>query len=236
MAFVIRKFHDTKTLGEKLHEMRRAANITLSDMAAKTKIQRQYLDAFEKGRYDLLPEPIYARNFLKTYVTALKGDVTYFLEQFEQEHGTCDFLKRARLPRQRTRAIQFFMANRYLKTVVIASLSLMVLTYLGTQVYSIINPPELFVLNPEDGFVTTQAIITVSGKTEDGSTILINDNEVILEKDGLFSSDIILEDGLNVIRIEGSKRYSRSTTLHRRVIFQKEEIIVQQLGSWITSR
>lgn len=223
MAFVIRKFHDTQSLGEKLHEMRRAANLTLNEMAAMTKIQKQYLKAFEDGRYDLLPEPVYARNFLKTYVTALKGDVTYYMEQFEQERGTCDFLKRARLPRQRTRAMQFFMANRYVRTMIIAVLSLTVLTYLGSQVYSIMSPPELMVLNPQDGFVTSDATLTVSGKTEDGVVILINDKEVILEQDGWFQADVILEDGLNIISVEGTKRHSRSASDYRRVILQQDQ-------------
>mgnify|MGYP001569927712 FL=1 len=70
MAFVIRKFDYSESLGEKLRAIRKSAGLTLSEMAAKTKIQKSFLQAFEMGNYAKLPDPIYARNYLKVYVRA----------------------------------------------------------------------------------------------------------------------------------------------------------------------
>ena len=47
--------------------------------------------------------------------------------------------------------------------------------------------------------------------------------KVLPAKDGSFDTEVILERGLNVITIEGSKRYSRTTTVHRRVILEKDQ-------------
>jgi transcriptional regulator with XRE-family HTH domain len=221
MAFVIRKFQDNKTVGDKLREMRRLENFTLVEMAKKTKIHKRYLEAFEKNDHETLPEPIYTRNFLKTYVQALGGDVDYILQQYEAECSTCDYLKHARLPRQKTKPIQFLLANKYLKLVALGVFSLLIVGYLGIQVHHIITPPDIVVLSPSDGMVTEQAILTVNGKVDKGVIIKVNNEEVLLGQDGAFETEVALEKGLNVITVEGQKRYSRTTKTYRRVVLEQ---------------
>lgn len=222
MTFVIRKLNDDQTLGPRLQEMRREANVTLNEMAARTKIRRAYLEAFEQGRYDALPEPLYARQFLRTYVTALGGDPEYFLKRFEEERGTCDFTAASRLPRQRARSTAFFSPARVVKIAVFVLVSLAVVGYLGMQVRAITAPPKLEVLAPTDGLVTAQAMIVVSGLTSDEATVRVNGIEVLLNEDGTFETEVALERGVNVIIIEGNKRYSRPTTIYRRVILEQD--------------
>ena len=107
MSFVIRTFDYSETLGVKLKALRRSANFTLTEMASRTKIQKSFLKALEEGRYSELPDPVYTRNFLRIYVRALEANETYFLEQFESECGTCDFMKNARLPRRFSSGSEF---------------------------------------------------------------------------------------------------------------------------------
>jgi transcriptional regulator with XRE-family HTH domain len=221
MAFVIRKFQDNKTVGDKLREMRKLENFTLAELAEKTKIHKKYLQAFEENDYQTLPEPIYTRNFLKTYVRALGGDVDYILQQYEEECSTCDYLKHARLPRKKTKPIQFLIANKYLRFAILGVFALLIVSYLGVQVHHIITPPDILVLSPPDGMVTEQAILTVNGKVDDGVIIKVNNEEVLLSKDGTFETEIALEKGLNVITVEGQKRYSRTTKTYRRVVLEQ---------------
>ena len=224
MAFVIRKFNGERCLGDKLKEMRHVLNYTLQEMSQKTKIQKQYLQALEKGQYHQLPEPIYTRNYLKTYVRALGGDISYFVEQFEKERGTCDYLKRACFPRQKVRPIFFLLTSKYLRSSLLVLLAFLVTSYLGFQIFSLLKPPTILVFEPSDGLVTSDSVITVSGQGEEGVIVSINETTVLLKQDGSFKSDIILEEGLNVISIEGAKRYSRSATSYRRVILEKAEL------------
>jgi hypothetical protein len=221
MAFVIRKFQDKITVGDKLREMRRMENFTLAEMSAKTKIHTRYLKAFEENDHETLPEPIYTRNFLKTYVRSLGGDVDYILQQYQAECSTCDYLKHARLPRQRTKPIQFLITNKYLRFVALGVFSLFIVGYLGIQVHHIITPPDIIVLSPSDGMVTEQALLTVNGQVDKGVIIKVNDEEVLLSKDGSFETEIALEKGLNVITVEGAKRYSRTTKTYRRVVLEQ---------------
>ena len=222
MTFVIRTFDYTQSLGEKLKAIRAAAGWTLYEMAAKTKIRRALLKAFEAGDYARLPDPVYARNFLKIYVRALGGDVDYFLEQFESECGTCDFTRNAQLPRARARAWQFLVASRFVRIAAFALVGLAMAGYLGVQICGILSAPDLFVYEPGDGLLTDQALITVTGQAQEYASVSVNGVEVLMSQDGTFETDVALERGLNVIAIESKKRYSRMNTQYRRVVLQQK--------------
>jgi len=219
MSFVIRKLNDAETLGQKLKALRLASQRTLSEMAETCKIRKGYLDALENDRFDQLPAPLYTRNFLRIYVSTMGGDVTYFLERFDAERGTCDFTKAARLPVRRRRAMEFIVASRFVKFGALGLVAIAIVSYLGSQLVAITAPPELVILSPADGLQTPDAIVRVSGQVEDEATVRVNGIDVLLGPDGTFETEVALERGLNVITVEGAKRYSRSATEFRRVIF-----------------
>ena len=58
---------DDVTLGALLREARRRRAVTLDEVARDTRINPQYLEALEAGRYEVLPAPVYARGFARSY-------------------------------------------------------------------------------------------------------------------------------------------------------------------------
>lgn len=226
MSFTIRKFNHELTLGQKMKALRKEANITISEMEAMTKISRAILKAFEAGEYHKLPEPIYARNFLKVIARTLQTDESYFLDLYEHECGACDFIGNACLPRQRTRAIRFLVASRFVKIAMIAFVAIAIVGYVGVQIRTIVRAPELFVSAPADGLTTGDATILVTGQAETDSQVIINGSPVLLAQDGKFEQEVALERGVNVITIEGAKRYSKKATAYRRVILEHKEAVV----------
>jgi len=225
MAFVIRQFDYSESLGEKLKAIRKSAGLTLSELSTKTKIRKSFLQAFETGTYGKLPDPIYARNYLKVYVRALGADASYFLEQFELECGTCDFTKNARLPRARARAFQFLVASHFVKVFLLVLVGLTIVGYLGFQIKAILSPPDLFVFTPSDGIKTDDALITVTGQAQQDTRVRVNGIDVLLSQDGTFSVEVALERGLNVIIVESQKRYSKPATEYRRVVLGENKTI-----------
>src|SRR3989339_405368 len=217
MSFVIRKFEQHLTLGEKMKAQRKAANITIGEMEEKTKISKTILKAFEAGDYPKLPEPLYARNFLKIIARVLQVDETYFLDLYEHECGSCAYQGTSHLPRQRPRAANFFVASRLVKIVGILCIALAIVVYLGIQIRYITKAPTLVLLSPEDGLVVQDAMVTVTGKSDPGSHVSINGTTVLLSKEGLFEQEVSLERGMNTITVEGAKRYSDKAVVYRRV-------------------
>ncbi len=225
MSFLIRQLEDPETIGAKLKQMRRRLAIPIEEAAHRTRIQKRYLKALEADAFCNLPEPIYTRNFLRTYVKMLGGDVNYFLKRYDEECGTCDVLvDPLRLPRKKVAWFKFLVAHRILKTLIIAVLGLGITGYIGWQIQSVLKPPVITVYEPMDGIATDKARVNVTGKTNEQVELFVNGSQVLPDASGYFSTVVDLERGLNIITIEGSKRYSRKAIFYRTVVFEEDVV------------
>jgi transcriptional regulator with XRE-family HTH domain len=223
MPFVIRKLNDAQSLGSEIRELRKATGFTLSEMEGRTKIRRPFLEAFETDRHGDLPDALYARNYLRIYLSSLGvQDPEYYVKRWDEARGTCDFIDASRLPRQRVRTASMLVASRFVKVAIVGAVLVAVSLYVGNEVVAITSAPQLVIIGPADGVATTNAAIIVSGETDPGTSVRINDDPVLLNTDGTFKAQIPLERGLNVIKIEGAKRYSRVTTEYRRVMLETD--------------
>ncbi len=61
----------TEELGKALAEARMARGLTLHDVERDTRISTKYLQALEEGELGILPAPVYARAFMRTYAQYL---------------------------------------------------------------------------------------------------------------------------------------------------------------------
>jgi transcriptional regulator with XRE-family HTH domain len=224
MSFFVRNLKQEESFGDKLRALRRHQNRTLREMSEVTKIQKKYLEAFELGKCENLPEPIYAKNFLKKYVAALGGDPEYFVALFEEKIKKCDLVSPHRLPAQRTRASAFFSAHRLWKfllgSVFVATLAI----YLGWQVTRLLAPPEIVILEPADGIEVQSASLVVKGSVNRESEIFVNNTRVVPDIDGNFSTKITLERGLNIITVEANTKHSKMSTAYRRVVLNQNPV------------
>jgi cytoskeleton protein RodZ len=66
-----------------LKRLREAKGFTLKDIFSATRITVTNLEAIEAGHYHLLPAPVYARTFIKTYAGMLETDSKPILQQYE---------------------------------------------------------------------------------------------------------------------------------------------------------
>jgi cytoskeletal protein RodZ len=65
-----------RELGSKLRRIREAQNLSIAEIANKTKIQKRYLSAIEDGQIELLPKGPYVRSFIRQYCEYLSaGDL-----------------------------------------------------------------------------------------------------------------------------------------------------------------
>ncbi|MCH8049776.1 helix-turn-helix domain-containing protein [Patescibacteria group bacterium] len=224
MVFVMRKLDRVpQTLGEKLRALRRGQAVSLDMMERATHIQRRYLEALERGRYENLPEPLYTRNFIRAYTRVLNADEHYFLELYQEECGLCDLVGPMRTPRQKVKKSRFFVWNQFVKFGLLGLVAFSVIGYLGWQVQSIMAPPNVILFSPADESMTTEAMIHVEGVVEGEATVYVNGEQVVVNQDQSFETEVDLEKGLNVITIEAERRYSRRAVIERRVVFEPEE-------------
>ena len=72
--------------------IREKKEITLEDIVKKTKLQKNYIIAIEKGKFDILPKA-YVKLFLKTYTKFLDLDTQQILNSYD-EHISGKIIKR----------------------------------------------------------------------------------------------------------------------------------------------
>ncbi|OPY11768.1 MAG: Helix-turn-helix domain protein [Syntrophaceae bacterium PtaB.Bin038] len=67
---------------EELKRTRESKGLRLEDIARRYRIRFSFLEAIESGSFDDLPEPVYAKTFIKTYAGALGVDAGPILAQY----------------------------------------------------------------------------------------------------------------------------------------------------------
>lgn len=72
-------------IGEQLIEAREERGLTLDSAERDTRISRRYLQALEDERFDIIPAPVYARGFLRSYSQYLGLDSGRLLARFPQD-------------------------------------------------------------------------------------------------------------------------------------------------------
>jgi hypothetical protein len=73
-------------LGETLRRARQTKGITIEDAERVTRIPKKYLEALEVEDYGILPAPVYARGFLRSYAGYLGLDAQELLPFFPVGH------------------------------------------------------------------------------------------------------------------------------------------------------
>jgi transcriptional regulator with XRE-family HTH domain len=222
MTLFVKNINQRETLGEKLRALRKHKNFSLREISEITKIQKKILEALETGRFDLLPEPLYTKNYLKKYTTFLGGDEKYFLTLFEEECRSCDLIKPHRLPIKRTGTWALFSIHRFGKLIFGGIIFLGLLIYLGWQINSLLTPPKIEIFYPPDNISVSNAIITVSGQSKKEAEIFINGVKILPNSQDQFNTTTTLERGLNIITIEAKTRHSKTATVYRRVVLNQE--------------
>ena len=64
----------SRLIGARLEAARTERGLTLEAAERDTRISRQYLEALEGGHYEVLPAPVYARGFMRSYADYLGLD------------------------------------------------------------------------------------------------------------------------------------------------------------------
>src|SRR2546430_17233340 len=73
-------------IGSTLREARIRARIDMSEVETRTKIRAKYLRAIENEEWDLLPGPVYAKSFLRTYADFLGLDSRMLVDEYRRRY------------------------------------------------------------------------------------------------------------------------------------------------------
>lgn len=203
-------------VGQKLYETRIRKSLTLEEIADSTKIRPQFLAAIEKGEYEKLPSPAYAKGFVCNYASFLGLSQKEILALFRREFDEKKAFKV--LPDGMTRNNGFSLTRIRIQQsfFIIALAGIALLSYLGFQYRSMFLPPMLVVNSPKQN-AQTKDDITVSGKTDPNATVLINNEPVLPNTNGEFTKNLTLFPGKTAIVLKAKNRFGKETILERNI-------------------
>ncbi len=208
----------TKTIGEILKEERQFHRLSLEELAKRSRIRPEYLVALENNQFDQLPAAAFVKGYIKTYAQTFGFDPQPLLGILRRDFKESakgklvprEFIKPVLKRRQFWRPITGLM-------VILSSVFITLLLYVGVQWYNLNKPPELEVETPtENAEVASQ--VEVVGKTNPEAIVSVNNQPVALQPDGSFSTEIFLpQEGIASVTVEAKDRRGKSNLVQRTV-------------------
>lgn len=211
----------TRTVGEVLRGERTKHHLSIEQLANRTRIRSEYLEALENNEFSKLPAATFVKGYIKTYARVLGFDHQPILALLRR-----DFKESAKgklVPREFIKPV---LKNRHSFTPVtifmvsLAAIFLSLIGYVGFQWYSLNKPPELTITSPSPESTVASRVV-VEGKTLPEAVVTVNAQPVALRPDGTFSTEVFLEsEGISSIMIEATDRRGKSNEQSRTVYVQ----------------
>jgi hypothetical protein len=204
------------TLGEQLKKIRSEARLALQDVSRETKIPVKYLTMIEDGQYGKLPPDVYVKGFLKSYAIFLGVDsqklINLYLRDKDikqnmegESKDVHSAFKLAKMPR--------FTVTPKMVTVILALvIAIGGSYYLYKEIGRFAALPRLVVTNPIGDTSVAGNSISISGYTDQDAKLSINDQPVMVNDNGEFQENILLQEGVNKINISSVNRFGKNAS------------------------
>lgn len=230
----------TLTLGEKIKKLRSDRRISLSDVSRNTNIQIKYLEFLEEGAYEKLPVDVYTKGFLKSYAEFLGIDENILIKLFEKEKEIKKNLKFSRNKEEKKNGFKFLkplkiqafiFTPKIIAATFVSILILAGLIYLYKEIGSFASVPRLVVLSPEQNAVIQGGSISVEGITDRDAKLSVNEQPVLIDDEGHFRENLILQPGSNIINIKAVNRFKKEVAeiITVQAVFQETPSIAEEI-------
>ncbi len=206
------------TLGEKLYQVRQAQELSLEEISSKVKVKKEYLEYLEKGQYDLLPSAVFVENYLKVYSQFLHLPWDKVKQVYQEEQLA--FKQSPEPPKQSAKhhGRPALLLPKFITLALVFIILLVFFIYLGLQINNFLQPPSLELSSPTDNITIDERFIEVTGKTAPEAQILINNQEIAVDKEGQFNELVSLQPGLNTLEITAKTKHSREQVVYKQIV------------------
>lgn len=212
-GFKVKKIQSL-TLGEKMRRARSEKRIGLPEIAKNTKIQLEYLEYLESGNYNGLPADVYVRGFLKSFADYLGINEDYLIKSFNKEKSIQQNIAGNNNDKEKKKVNNINLSRiavtpKIISIFFISLFFIMLSFYLFKNLNNFVSNPELLIMNPAADSVINDTKVLVKGKTDVGNDLFINNQQVLVDDDGIFSENIVLREGKNVIMVKSINQFNK---------------------------
>ena len=200
-----------KTAGQLLLEKRLLLELSLDQVANKTKVKKDYLIAIEQSDFAKLPSAPVTKGFLKSYAKILHLNPDTLLAMYRRDY---DEVMNEIIPHGLVAPIT---QRTHLFTIPIILTTISLLTFgifLLSQLISWWSLPQLVLLSPLDSETYTE-LVTVKGTTDPDANVFIGDQAVLVNQDGEFNLDLRYPTGIHRLVVKAIARDGKTRLLER---------------------
>ncbi len=95
---------------------------------------------------------------------------------------------------------------------IILAIALGLVFYGAFQVRSLALGPQISIITPENGAISSTTETTISGIAKNVAFMTLDGRQIFTDENGQFIEDIILSKGYNVVTIYGRDKFGKETT------------------------
>jgi transcriptional regulator with XRE-family HTH domain len=208
------------TIGEAIRAAREERNESIEDVERATQVSKKYIMALEANDLRKLPEPVYAKKFVKTLAAHFGIDQAAAAENLMKEMAVSGGVPVSSRPVNFIEGRSLVVTPTLFKTALAATIFLGIVGYFAYSVYNILKPPTLTVYSPHDDEAFPTSRVVLEGVTEPEVDLKINGESVAIEHDGSFKDILNLPPGVSNLRLAAKKKHSHENQIFMKVVVE----------------
>jgi cytoskeletal protein RodZ len=203
-------------VGDELQARRQELGYSLHKVEVATKIRGRYLRAIEASDFANLPNDVYSRGFVRQYANYVKLPGAEFAKRYQEERGNP--IKQSKQGKPRAMDLRLGATSRWVASLAALGAVAVVAGYLLWQFSSLTAAPKLDVDSPAKDSVVEASSVEVKGTAAAGSDVFLNDVPLPSDVNGVFKTTLILQPGINEVRIVAKNKLGKETKLTRNIL------------------
>jgi len=101
--------------------------------------------------------------------------------------------------------------HTYVRFVLIALVALIVGSYILFQTRNLIAGPIIDITAPQNGGTVRAQLVEVQGTARNITEITLNDRTIVVDENGYFSEQLLLNPGYTIMSLSARDRFGRTT-------------------------
>jgi cytoskeletal protein RodZ len=205
-----------KTIGQMLKEARVKKEFSLSHVEGMTKIKKSFIESIENENWNDLPAFPTVLGFVKSLAGILGVEEKTAVAILKRDYPP----KKISISPKPDVYSKFSWSPKLTFLVGIGAALVIIFGYLVFQYFQFISPPHLAVDSPKDDQVVTTNTVLVFGSTDIDAKLLVNNQPVLLDSNGKFSTNLEVTSETKEITVIATSRSGKVAVIHRRISVQ----------------
>jgi len=108
--------------------------------------------------------------------------------------------------------------NSRIRNILIALVVLLFTVYFFYEASNLIYGFSAEIFTPKDGEVLNNTHVTVNGRVNNASFISLSGRSIFTDEEGIFTEELILAPGINIIELKAEDKFGRMVKERRSVV------------------